>query len=82
MIPRARTEGGEIKGAQDWQVSSIHIGKDASIGAGAVLRPGIKIGEKALIGAGAVVTKDVPAGAVVVGTPAKILRYIEGYDPK
>ncbi len=82
MIPRARSEEGEIKKAEDWVVSSIHIGKDASIGAGAVLRPGIKIGEKALIGAGAVVTKDVPAGAVVVGSPAKILKYIEGYEPK
>jgi len=82
MIPRARTDIGEIKGSEDWQVSSIHIGKDASIGAGAVLRPGITIGEKALIGAGAVVTKDVPAGAVVVGSPARILRYLKGYEPK
>ncbi|KKP66014.1 MAG: Transferase hexapeptide repeat containing protein [candidate division WS6 bacterium GW2011_GWC2_36_7] len=82
LIPRARTEKGEIKGGDDWQVSAIHIGKDASIGAGAVLKPGINIGEKALIGAGAVVTKDVPAGAVVVGNPGHILRYIEGYEPK
>ena len=82
MIPRARTEEGEIKGSEDWQVTAIFIGKDASIGAGAVLVPGIKIGEKAIIGAGAVVTKDVPAGAVVVGNPARVLKYIEGYEPK
>ncbi|MDY0097350.1 MAG: acyltransferase [Candidatus Dojkabacteria bacterium] len=82
MIPRARTEDGEIKGRTDWQVTAIHIGKDASIGAGSVLRPGIKIGEKALIGAGSVVTKDVPAGAVMVGNPAKVLKYIDGYEPK
>jgi UDP-2-acetamido-3-amino-2,3-dideoxy-glucuronate N-acetyltransferase len=82
MIPRARTEEGELKSNEDWQVSAIHIGKDASIGAGAILIPGIKIGEKALIGAGATITEDVPAGAVVVGNPGKILRYFEGYEPK
>ncbi|HRZ19205.1 MAG TPA: DapH/DapD/GlmU-related protein [Candidatus Dojkabacteria bacterium] len=82
MIPRARTDDGQLQSDADWQVSAIFIGKDASIGAGAVLRPGIKIGEKALIGAGAVVTKDVPPGAVVVGNPGRILRYVDGYEPK
>lgn len=46
------------------------IKRGASIGAGAVILPGIAIGEKAMIGAGAVVTKDVPAHATVVGNPA------------
>lgn len=82
LIPRARSEEGELKNNEDWTVSAIYIGKDASIGAGAVLKPGIRIGEKALVGAGAVVTKDVPAGAVVVGNPAKILRYVDGYQPE
>ena len=82
MMPRARTLDGKIQGEKDWTVSSIYIAKDASIGAGAVLRPGIKIGERALIGAGAVVTKDVPAGAVVVGNPGRIIKYIDGYKPK
>lgn len=77
MFPKARTESGEVKSKDDWQVTPIHIGKDASIGAGAILRPGIKIGEKALVGAGAIVTKDVPAGAVVVGNPAKVIRNID-----
>lgn len=76
MYPRARTDGGNLKGNDDWSVSAIHIGKDASIGAGAVIKPGVRIGARALVGAGAVVTKDVPDGAIVVGNPAKILRYI------
>lgn len=46
----------------------------ASIGGGAVILPGITIGAGALVGAGAVVTRDVPAGATVIGNPARILR--------
>ena len=49
-----------------------YIRRGASIGAGAVLLPGIEVGEGAMVGAGAVVTKDVPAGATVVGNPATI----------
>ena len=57
----------------------VTIQRGASIGANATLLPGVIIGEKALVGAGAVVTKDVPARAVVVGNPAKIVRYLD--DP-
>lgn len=46
----------------------------ASIGANATILPGIRIGEGAMIGAGAVVTKNVPAHALVVGNPARIVR--------
>tara|TARA_R110002050_G_scaffold299569_2_gene465598 strand:- start:8507 stop:8977 length:471 start_codon:yes stop_codon:yes gene_type:complete len=55
------------------------IKENASIGANATLLPGITIGKFAMVGAGAVVTKDVPDYAVVVGNPAKILRYLEKY---
>ena len=50
------------------------IRRGARIGGGAVLCPGVEIGEEAFVGAGAVVTKDVPARAVVVGNPARVLR--------
>ena len=53
----------------------ITIKRNASIGANATLLPGVTVGEHAMIGAGAVVTKDVPPHAVVVGNPAKIIRY-------
>lgn len=52
----------------------------ASIGGGATILPGITIGRYAIVGAGAVVTKSVPDGAVVVGNPARIIRYIGGFD--
>ena len=48
------------------------VRQGASIGAGAVILPGLVIGEGAMVGAGTVVTKDVPAGATVIGNPARI----------
>ncbi len=59
--------------------NGVTIKNGASIGANATLLPGITVGEKALVGAGAVVTKDVPPRAVVIGNPAKIIRYLD--DP-
>jgi acetyltransferase-like isoleucine patch superfamily enzyme len=50
------------------------IRRGARIGGGAVICPGVEIGEEAFVGAGAVVVQDVPAGVVVVGNPARILR--------
>ena len=51
------------------------IGRNTYIAPGSLLRNGINIGENAIVGMGAVVTKDVPDNAVVVGNPAKIIRY-------
>lgn len=54
-------------------LTGVTLRAGATVGAGSVLLPGIEIGEGALIGAGAVVTKDVPAGAVIVGNPGEKL---------
>jgi acetyltransferase-like isoleucine patch superfamily enzyme len=54
----------------------VNIAKNAWIGAGATILPGISIGENAVVAAGAVVTKDVPANSVVAGVPAKIIKSI------
>ena len=53
------------------------VGPGASIGAGAVILPGVRIGRRAMVGAGAVVVRDVPAHAVVVGNPARIVGYAD-----
>jgi acetyltransferase-like isoleucine patch superfamily enzyme len=50
------------------------IRRGARVGGGAILCPGIEVGEESFVGAGAVVTKDVPAGKVVVGSPARVIR--------
>jgi len=52
----------------------VSVESGAFIGAGAVCAPTVRIGLNALVGAGAVVVKDVPAGAVVVGNPARVIR--------
>ncbi len=48
----------------------------ARIGANSTILPGVEIGENALVGAGSVVIEDVPAGAVVVGNPARIIKRV------
>ena len=53
------------------------IGNDVWVGANSVILPGVKIGTGAIVGAGSVVTKDVPEYAIVVGNPARILKYRE-----
>lgn len=57
----------------DWELTPTIIEDGASIGARAVILPGVRVGKKAMVGAGAVVTKDVPAGKLVVGNPARVV---------
>ncbi len=63
-------------GYEDSRIKGPTIEDGASIGIGAILLPDITIGENAVVGAGSVVTKDVPESAVVMGIPAKVIRYI------
>lgn len=54
----------------------VKVGNNVLIGAGAVVLPRVMIGESTVVGAGAVVTRDLPAGVVAVGNPARIIRSI------
>lgn len=75
--PRAANPDGSLQTEADWTVIPTLIKRGASIGSGAVIIAGVTIGENALIGAGAVVTKDVTAGTIVAGVPAKSFRLSE-----
>lgn len=70
--PRVTFTNDKYPPSRDWLETVVEDW--VSIGAGAVIVPGIKIGAHSMIGAGAVVTKDVPVGAVVVGNPARVIR--------
>lgn len=73
-FPRATNGDGSVQTDADWTCVKTLVKRGASIGSGATLLCGITVGERALIGAGAVVTKDVPAGATVVGNPARVIK--------
>jgi UDP-2-acetamido-3-amino-2,3-dideoxy-glucuronate N-acetyltransferase len=76
LYPRATNRNGELQTEADWKCVPTLVKQGASIGSGATLLCGITIGENAMIGAGSMVTKDVPAGAIVAGNPARIVRSI------
>lgn len=73
-FPRATNAEGQLQTEADWKCDATLVKQGASIGSGATILCGVTIGAKAIVGAGSVVTKDVPAGAIVAGNPAKILR--------
>ncbi len=66
--PRSRNE--------KWEMEKTVVRRGASIGAGSVVLCGIEIGENSMIGAGSVVTKNVPAGELWVGNPARFVRKV------
>jgi acetyltransferase-like isoleucine patch superfamily enzyme len=61
--------------AQAAEIGEVIIGNDVWIGAGAKILSNSHIGDGAIIGSNAVVTSDIPANAIAVGVPAKVIRY-------
>lgn len=75
-FPRAVNPDGTPKNANDWKRVGVHVKRGASVGANATLIAPVTIGKWALIGSGSVVTKDVPDFALVVGNPARRIRWV------
>jgi len=75
--PRSVNGMGGLQTESDWELIPTIVKRGASIGSGATLMCGIVIGENAIVGAGSVVLKDVKAGTVVAGNPAKFIRRID-----
>ena len=60
-----------------WEAAEpITIGDNVWLGGGAIVCPGVTIGENTVVGAGSVVTRDLPAGVVAVGSPARVVREV------
>jgi acetyltransferase-like isoleucine patch superfamily enzyme len=74
--PRAVTPGGALKQSGDWSPGKTRVEAGASLGAAAVVLPGLRIGAWAMVGAGAVVTRDVQDYALVVGSPARQVGWV------
>ena len=79
-FPRATSAAGILQTEADWKVEVTLVKKGVSIGSGATILANVVIGENALIGAGCVVTRDVPANAIIVGNPGKVVRYLKSGD--
>jgi UDP-2-acetamido-3-amino-2,3-dideoxy-glucuronate N-acetyltransferase len=75
-VPRAVNPGGSLKSADDWELGRTKVGAGASLGAGVVVVTGTTIGSWAMIGSGSVVTRDVPAHALAVGNPARVIGWV------
>jgi acetyltransferase-like isoleucine patch superfamily enzyme len=59
------------------EFAEVVLGDGCDLGVGSIVLPGVTVGAGAQVGAGAVVTRDVAAGAIVAGSPARLLRYRE-----
>jgi acetyltransferase-like isoleucine patch superfamily enzyme len=75
-MPRAITPEGRLKGEGDWTAGRVQVCYGASLGAGAIILPGVTIGRFALVGAGAVVTRSVPPHGIALGNPARHAGYV------
>ncbi|GAA2418070.1 acyltransferase [Actinomadura vinacea] len=76
LYPRSVDVDGKLKRPEDWDALGVTVREGASVGARAVVVAGVTIGRWALVAAGAVVTRDVPDFALVVGSPARRVRWV------
>lgn len=76
LNPRAVNPDMSPKGDSDWTPTRVLVDEGASIGAGAMVVGQVHIGRWALVGAGSIVTRDVPAHALVAGSPARRVGWV------
>lgn len=69
-VPADSQTFGDVSGTS----ADIRVGDDVFLGARTIVLPGVSIGDGVAVGAGSVVTRDLPAGAVAAGSPARVLR--------
>lgn len=74
--PRAVAPSGILKKEKDWACGKILVKKGSSIGAGAIILPGITLGQFSLIGAGSLVTKSIPDFGMAFGNPARLKGFV------
>ena len=65
-------------GTQMWRNDPVSIGSGSWLGHGSIVLPGARIGRHVVVAAGAIVTGEIPDNAVVVGSPARVVRYHDG----
>jgi acetyltransferase-like isoleucine patch superfamily enzyme len=75
--PAAVSASGALLQAAEWEIVPTLVKRRAAIGANSTIICGVTIGEGALVGAGSVVTRDVPDYAVVYGSPARVVRFLD-----
>jgi UDP-2-acetamido-3-amino-2,3-dideoxy-glucuronate N-acetyltransferase len=75
--PRAVNQDGSLQTEEDWSVVPTVVENAAAIGSSVTVLCGLTIGAGAIVGAGSVVTKNVPAGEIWAGNPAKFIRKVE-----
>jgi UDP-2-acetamido-3-amino-2,3-dideoxy-glucuronate N-acetyltransferase len=75
-VPRAVNPDGSLKSADDWELGRTKVETGAALGAGVVVVTGTTIGSWAMIGSGSVVTHDVPAHALALGNPARVVSWV------
>lgn len=57
--------------------SRVTVGRNVWLGANVTILPGVTIGDDSIIGAGSIVTKDIPAGVIAIGSPARVIRSLD-----
>lgn len=75
--PRATNEEGNLQTEEDWVVVPTLVKKGASVGSSVTILCGVIIGAGSIVGAASMVTKDIPAGEIWAGNPARFLKKVE-----